>query len=259
MCLIVFAHEKHPDYRLILAANRDEFYERPSAPLMYWDDHPNVLAGRDLKSMGTWLGVSRSGRFAAITNYREPGRQILGAPSRGHLVSDYLTGTMPPADYLEDLRRKADSYNGFNLLIGDTECLLYFSNRKQGSIQLEPGIHGLSNRLLDTQWPKVIQSKSRLSALISQGHDLPQEGIFDLLQNQEKPLDHQLPDTGVGIELERLLSPMFITSPHYGTRCSTLLTIHRSNHVHVAEITWKPSQPQPTLHKQASFDFAIEG
>jgi len=258
MCLIIFAYNHHPDFRLILAANRDEFYDRPAAPLRDWKDHPHVLAGRDLESMGTWMGVSRWGRFAAITNYREPGNQILDAPSRGGLVSDYLTGTLPPAEYLEDLRRKAGQYNGFNLLVGDTQGLFYFSNRNKGVRRLEAGVYGLSNRLLDTPWPKVRQGKERLSALIGQGRKLPREGLFDFMQSQERPPDHQLPDTGVGIELERILAPIFITSPHYGTRCSTLLTQNRSDHVRITEYTWAPARPQPTLLEEASFDFAIE-
>lgn len=257
MCLILFAHDHHPDYRLILAANRDEFYDRPAVPLVFWEDHPHVLAGRDLKSMGTWMGINRWGRFAAITNYREPGRQILDAPSRGHLISDYLIGRTPPADYLEDLKRKADQYNGFNLLVGDTRSLYYFSNRNDGVMQLESGIYGLSNRLLDTRWPKVHQGKERLSTLIGHDAELPMESILDLLKTQERPPDHHLPDTGVGIEWERTLSPMFITSPDYGTRCSTVLTMDRSNHAQMTEVTWRPAKTKPTLEGKVAFEFTI--
>ncbi|MEJ2155555.1 MAG: NRDE family protein [Desulfobacteraceae bacterium] len=259
MCLILFAYKHHPNYRLILAANRDEFYERPTAPLMYWEDHPHILAGRDLKSMGTWMGITSSGRFAAVTNYREPGRLIIDAPSRGHLVSDYLNGTMPPNDYLKHLKQEGHRYNGFNLLVGDTEAFYYFSNRSENGTRLESGIHGLSNRLLDTPWPKVVQGKQRLSALIDQDDDLSQTGILDLVQTQAVPPNSQIPDTGVGMEWERTLAPIFITSPNYGTRCSTLLTISRSNHVHITEITWQPAQPAPTLQAETSFDFNIEG
>lgn len=258
MCLILFAYEQHPDYRLILAANRDEFYERPAAPLAFWEDHPHVLAGRDLKSMGTWMGVSRSGRFAAITNYREPGRQILDAPSRGHLISDYLIGDTPPADYLEQLQLVAQRYNGFNLLLGAGQSLYYFSNRRDGVIQLEPGIHGLSNRLLNTRWPKVHHGKEQLSALIGPETQLPREDILGLLQSRTTPPDDQLPDTGVGIEWERTLSPMFITSPNYGTRCSTLLTIDRWRHVEMTEVTWLPAAVEPTPQGNAAFDFTVE-
>jgi len=215
MCLILFSYDNHPKYRLVLAANRDEFYDRSAAPLSYWGDQPGVLAGRDLKSMGTWMGISRSGRFAAITNYREPGRQILDAPSRGHLISDYLIGDAPPTEYLEHLQNRAQQYNGFNLLVGDTRSLYYFSNRRERISQLASGIYGLSNRLLDTRWPKVHHGKKQLGALIDQNINLPEEEILALLQSQDKPSDQELPDTGVGIEWERALSPMFISSPNY--------------------------------------------
>lgn len=257
MCLILLAYEKHPEYRLILAANRDEFYDRPAKSLAFWEDHPNVLAGRDLKSMGTWMGISRSGRFAAITNYREPGRQILDAPSRGHLVSDYLTGSAPPAAYLEHLKREVYQYNGFNLLVGDIQSLCYLSNRTDGVQRLEPGIYGLSNRLLDTRWPKVHLGKERMAALITTDSDISREEILCLLQSKDKPPDHQLPDTGVGIEWERVLSPMFITSPNYGTRCSTLLTIDRAGHVRMTETTWQPAQAEAIRQSEVTFDFTI--
>ena len=257
MCLILLAYNHHPNYRLILAANRDEFYDRPAAPLKYWEDHPHVLAGRDLKSMGTWMGISRSGRLAAITNYREPGRQILDAPSRGHLISDYLTGNMPPSDYLGHLMQESHQYNGFNLLVGDTKSLLYFSNRSQGVNRLASGIHGLSNRHLNTPWPKVAHGKARLSLLANGDHPLVWETILNLMQTRDIPPDHHLPDTGVGIEWERTLSPMFIISPNYGTRCSTLLTINRFNHVQITELTWQPAQPEPTLQREVRFEFDI--
>ena len=258
MCLILLSYNNHEDYPLSLAANRDEFYERPTAPLTYWKDHPGILAGRDLKSMGTWMGVSRSGRIAAITNYREPGRQILDAPSRGHLVSDFLIGDTPPSDYLERLQEKAQHYNGFNLLVGNTRSLYYFSNRGDGILQLKPGIYGLSNRLLDTNWPKVHHGKNGLSALIKQESALPREDILDLMQTQERPPDEKLPDTGVGIEWERTLSPMFISSPNYGTRCSTLLTLDRSRHVQMTEVTWMPDRPEPTRQGEVTLHFTIE-
>lgn len=257
MCLILFAYKKHPNYRLILAANRDEFYDRPAASLNYWEDTPDVLAGRDLKSMGTWMGVNRAGKFAAITNYREPNRQLHDAPSRGHLISNYLIGDVPPADYLDKLKGETDLYNGFNLLVGDNEDLYYFTNRNDGRTLLTPGTYGLSNRLLDTDWPKVGKGKEQLSALIDRDEDLPREAILDLLQNQERPLDHQLPDTGVGIEWERTLSPMFITSPNYGTRCSTLITMDRYNLVRIEETTWQPAKFTPTQLEEIRFEFTI--
>jgi uncharacterized protein with NRDE domain len=166
MCLILFAYQRHPRYRLILAANRDEFYARPTAPLGFWADHPQVLAGRDLEQKGTWLGVTRGGRLAAITNYRDPQAIKPNAPSRGHLVSDFLKGSIPPLDYLQDISASAARYSGFNLLVGDPSGLFYFSNHGAVMCRLAPGLYGLSNGLLDIPWPKVDQGKQALAALV---------------------------------------------------------------------------------------------
>jgi uncharacterized protein with NRDE domain len=257
MCLILFAYNRHVKYRLVLAANRDEFYDRPTAPMSYWSDHPMVLAGRDLKSMGTWMGVARSGRIAAVTNYREPDTQRPDAPSRGNLISDYLTGDDTPGAYLRQLTERAIKFNGFNLLAGDTEELCYYSNRGGEPIRLEAGIYGLSNRLLNTPWPKVETGKSKLRSLIDLQGDISADNILDLLGSTSSVPDDQLPDTGVGIEWERMLSPLFITSPEYGTRCSTLLTIDRSNKLKITEITWKSAKSKPILKKTHTFEFTI--
>lgn len=258
MCLILFAFNSHPTYRLVLAANRDEFYDRPSASMSFWNDHPNLLAGRDLKMKGTWMGITRSGRIAAITNYREPGNQKPDAPSRGHLISDFLIGKDPPGAYLERIRANGGQYNGFNLLAGDINTLYYYSNRDGKPLCLEPGIFGLSNRLLDTDWPKVRQGKSRLRSILNNNHDPWSGTVLDLLMTWKKPPDDQLPKTGVGIAWERTLSPIFITSPTYGTRCSTILTIDRSNHVKIAEYTWEPGRSGPVLAGKEVYDFIIQ-
>lgn len=257
MCLILFAYNHHEKYRLVLAANRDEFYDRPAAPMTYWQDHPHVLAGRDLKSMGTWMGVSKNGKFAAITNYREPGKQDPHAPSRGHLVSDFLIGQASPARYIDTIAARAGKYNGFNLIVGNQKELFYFSNRGKESTRLESGIFGLSNRLLDTSWPKIDKGKKNLAALIDQHHHLKRGEIINLLQNQESPPDEQLPDTGVGHAWERTLSPIFITSPNYGTRCSTILTLDRNNHLCIDELIWKSACAEPTLLEENTFEFTI--
>lgn len=258
MCLILFSYNSHPNYRLVVAANRDEFYERPSVPLHFWEDHPEVLAGRDLKSLGTWMGVTRSGRVAAITNYREPGVQIPDAPSRGHLISEFLIGNASVAAYLDRVKEAAWLYNGFNLLVGGTNELVYFSNRGNDVIHIESGIYGLSNHLLDTQWPKVKNGKKRLAQILEHHDTVPAKHLMNLLQNQDTAPDHQLPDTGAGTHWERTLSPIFITSPNYGTRCSTILTIDRSNLVKVIEHTWQQSQLKPVLQQKHEFDFMIE-
>lgn len=257
MCLILLSYKYHPQYRLVLAANRDEFYDRPTAPLGFWEDNPDVLAGRDLKSMGTWMGVTRSGKIAAVTNYREPASQVPNATSRGHLVSNFLVGREPPAQYLEAIQIKTRQYSGFNLLVGDTRELRYFSNRGGEPARLNEGIYGLSNRFLDSGWPKVRRGKSLLKSELKEHNPLNSSRLLKLLQNQDKAPDEQLPETGVGIEWERVLCPIFITSRNYGTRCSTLLTIDHANHVRVTELTWKPSQSTPTLQEKREFDFSI--
>jgi uncharacterized protein with NRDE domain len=258
MCLILFAYNQHPTYRLVLAANRDEFYERPTAPLGFWEDHPDLLAGRDLKSLGTWMGITRSGRMAAITNYREPGMPMPNAPSRGELISGFLIGHETPAAYLERIKRDGKRYNGFNLLVADTQTMFYYSNRGDDIVRLESSYYALSNRLLDTQWPKVKKGKKRFIELLDNPHsDIPTEQLLSLLQNQDQPPDDQLPDTGVSKEWERTLSPIFITSPNYGTRSSTILAIDRSHQVRIIEYTWRQSRPAPTLGEKNRFEFVI--
>ncbi|MDD4092400.1 MAG: NRDE family protein [Smithellaceae bacterium] len=251
MCLILFAYHMHPDYRLILAANRDEFYDRPTAPADFWSSHPQVLAGIDLKEKGTWLGVTREGKFVAITNYRDPASWKADAPSRGKLVSRYLTGSAGPEKYLRSVVKKADVYNGFNLLLGDGEDLFVYSNR--GDVRkLSPGIYGLSNELLDTPWPKVRRGKQLLKKTLAQKGKELEEALFDLLSDRLVPSDRNLPDTGIGLEWERLLSTMFITSPIYGTRSSTLLFIGKNRRVKLIEKIYN-GEEEPWLVSRFSF------
>jgi uncharacterized protein with NRDE domain len=225
MCLIVFSLHHHPGYRLILAANRDEFYDRPTLALSRWDDLPDISAGRDVKGGGTWLGVSRSGRIAAITNYRDPASVIADAPSRGLLVSGFLSSTESPESYLRQLGQSDRRYNGFNLIAGDRTGLWYVSNRSSGVRKLEPGLYGLSNHLLDTPWPKVRNAKAAMSRLLKPGGPPDVERLFEVLRDRTVAPDTDLPDTGVGLEMESMLSPIFITSADYGTRSSSVLTI----------------------------------
>lgn len=262
MCLILFAYKQHTDYRLILAANRDEFYERPTAALHFWEDYPQVLAGRDLKQLGTWMGIARSGRFAAITNYREGIAPIANAPSRGNLVADFLTGTATPERYLQHILSKADQYSGFNLILGDTQALYYFGNRDGRIRMLEPGFYGLSNHLLDTDWPKVQAGKTQLAAALrSNDGELSRidfRHLMALLQDQNSVPDHQLPRTGVGIEKERMLAPAFITSPDYGTRSSSVLLVSQNNQVDFREICWAPGCSAPSKTEDRCFSFIIK-
>lgn len=223
MCLLLFAYRFHPDYRLILAANRDEFYDRPTRHVAHWDDAPEILAGRDLKAGGTWIGITKIGRLAAITNYREAGLTRENAPSRGDLVKDFLMGRSTPHDYLKTVQDKGQTYNGFNLIVGDEKNLLYHANRDGIIRNIKPGMHGLSNHLLDTPWPKVTQGASKLHSLMIEKEGFSPEDIFKILADRTMPPVEELPDTGVGLEWEKILSPMFITSDIYGTRCSSIV------------------------------------
>lgn len=260
MCLILLAYRHHPRYRLILAANRDEFYERPTQALEFWADHPEIAGGRDLQRMGTWLGITRKGRLAAITNYREPGLQKADAPSRGDLVADYLAGRMTPSRYLQQISHNGQQYNGFNLIVGDARELYYYSNRGGPPSPLPPGIHGLSNKSLNTEWPKVRRGKRQLAAVLAENsEDLDRQRMMRLLQDKSKVPDDQLPDTGVGAEWERILAPIYIQSPIYGTRCSSLLTIDRQGHVDFRERTWNPSGTPPTAADDRHVSFRIHG
>lgn len=245
MCLILFAYRAHPEYRLVLAANRDEFHDRPAAPADFWGDAPDVLAGRDLRGGGSWLGVTRSGRFAAVTNYRDP-RELLAprsAPSRGELVSGFLRGSDSPAEYLDALSSRAAEYNGFNLLVGDRDALYWFSNRSGAApVRLEPGVYGLSNHLLDTPWPKVVRGRAALRDALAAAAPLDVEPLFRLLADRAPAADRELPDTGVGVERERLLSSPFIASPDYGTRASTVLLVRADGAARLVERTFSPGR-----------------
>ena len=254
MCLIVFAYNVHPSYRLILAANRDEFYERPSLSADFWEDQKNVLAGRDLKESGTWLGITKEGKFAAVTNYRDPSAFKSNAPSRGKLVSRYLIGKQNAGGYLEDVSSQADKYNGFNLLIGDDNDLFVFSNNGEKQ-KLNPGIYGLSNHNLNTPWPKVSRGKRLLKATLDQKGSGLKEALFAVLADRHIPPDSKLPSTGVGLEWERILSSMFIKSPDYGTRSSTIVLIGKNRRVRFVEKVFD-GQKEPWI--ESSFSFVME-
>ena len=249
MCLILLAWRAHPDYPLVVAANRDEFFARPTAAADFWADRPQVLAGRDLEGGGTWFGISRNGRFAALTNYRDPASVRQGAPSRGALVADFLTGNMSTEAYGDELERGDAAYNGYNLLWGDGETLHYHSNCGAGSARLAPGIYGLSNHLLDTPWPKVARGKSRLAkALAALPDDRP---LLGLLGDAAVADDAALPRTGVSLEWERLLSAAFVRSPAYGTRSSTVLTRDREGQVVFEEVQFDDRGEESGRHCHA--------
>jgi uncharacterized protein with NRDE domain len=240
---------------LILAANRDEYYDRPTAPAAFWEEAPGLLAGRDTRAGGTWLGITTKGRLAAVTNYRDPLSNRTNVPSRGKLASRFLLGRELAVDYLDRLKEKPDDYNGFNLVIGELHKLFWYSNRGGGYRILAPGIYGISNHLLDTPWPKVTRGKEAFQRLISGGKCLYPEAVFDMLSDRSIPDDKTLPDTGVGLEWERILSPLFITSPNYGTRSSTILFIDQENLVTFVERTFNS---HPDHAKTVEYEFRIE-
>ncbi len=227
MCLLLISYETHPKYKLIIAANRDEFYNRPALPAKFWENN-NILAGKDLRAGGTWLGITRTGRFAAITNYRDKEKQKSDAPSRGELVAGFLNSNLSSDEFAASIHDTAGSYNGYNLIFGDKSSLNYFSNKTNKHLRLTPGIYGLSNHLLDTPWPKVEKSKKSFTKILNKENISP-EDLFEILSDKSVPPDELLPDTGVGLEIERAVSPVFVSTPMYGTRSSTVIFINRSN------------------------------
>jgi uncharacterized protein with NRDE domain len=231
MCLVLVALDSLPDYSLIVAANRDEFYDRPTAPAAFWPEAPSVLAGRDLQAGGTWLGIDSAGRFGAVTNYRQGQREDNAPRSRGHLVSEYLTSNWSALEHVKRVEGEAGLYNGFNLLVGSPRELLYFSNREGRVRRLVPGVYGLSNHLLDTPWPKVAQTKSAFGALLNRGGSQLTAGLFDLL-----------------------LSSAFIVSESFGTRCSTVVLAARDGRVVLVEQSFGPGA---VSEGEARYEFQI--
>ena len=225
MCLILFAAGAHPDYPLIVAANRDEAYVRPAAAADYWTDAPQVYGGRDLVAGGTWLAIHMDGRFAAITNYRQPDPQPNSARSRGELTRGYLLGSGDAASYMNAIRSRANEYHGFSLIAGEIDQLQFYSNRHTAPMPVQRGVHGLSNHLLDEPWPKVLSGTAVLGDLLTAGENELVRRLFDVLSNRTPAPDHLLPTTGIAFERERDLSAAFIAGETYGTRASTVLLV----------------------------------
>lgn len=226
MCLVFVACNAHPDYPLIVVGNRDEFHRRATEPLHWWPDR-GILAGRDSQGGGAWLGVTAAGRFATVTNYREPDPPYPNARSRGHLV----TGALAAPDCVgfgEGLAQQAGHYSGFNLLWGSAACVRYASNRCDGPRQLPDGLHGLSNGLLDSPWPKVLRVREALEQLLKAGGSLATTSLLEPFMDTRQADPASLPDTGVPRDWEQLLSSPFIISPDYGTRASTAF-LHRAD------------------------------
>jgi uncharacterized protein with NRDE domain len=245
MCLLVVAWLSHPRYRLVLAGNRDEFHDRPAAALGWWPEAPGILAGRDLKAGGTWLGLARSGRFALVTNFRDPDdAPPAGSPSRGQLVQSFLAHGSDPARYLDELSPVAARYAGFNLLVGDRADLHYYSNAVSADPRrLAPGVYGLSNHRLDEPWPKLVRTRERFAAMLANDDPAP-AALFDVLADQT-PMPTAVPAVaGLPAGLERALSAPFVRHEHYGTRCSTIVLVEHGGRTVVHERRFDPSGAQ---------------
>lgn len=251
MCLNLFSYKSHPKYQLIIAANRDEFYGRPTREAHFWEDNSNVLGGRDMQHGGTWLGLNKNGKFAFITNYRDFSLYYPDAPSRGPLVSNYLKGELSPEEYVKSIENPKQ-YSGFNLVVGDMSSAWYLSNVLDGPSEIKPGVHGVSNAFMDTPWQKVEKGKTCL-ADISHKDDFTPEELFAMLADEQQASDDKLPETGLPIEMERAVSAMFIKSPDYGTVCSTVVMVDHTGQVYFAEKTTNPRKEG----KVAEFELVI--
>jgi uncharacterized protein with NRDE domain len=242
MCLLVLAWLSHPRYRLVVAGNRDEFHDRPAAPLGWWTDLPGILAGRDQRAGGTWMGVSRSGRFGVVTNFRgvdaAAGER---APSRGQLVPRFLGERDDPGVFLQTLGESARQFAGFSLLVGGPTTLHYYSNAMDGGPrELPPGIYGLSNHRLDEPWPKLTRTRARFAAALEADDPAPAD-LIDLLADREPAGPGAPADTGLPLELERALSAPFVRHERYGTRCSTLVRVEHGGRTVMNERRFDPS------------------
>ncbi len=239
MCLMVFAFKDHPEYNLIFASNRDEFYERPSLTARLWSNDMQIIGGKDLKKGGTWLGVQKTGGFSAVTNYRDPGSYKTNAESRGTLPINCLHHPKGPENYFEDLKKMDGMYNGFNLIAGDQNQLYHFSNIEKKINSITPGIHGISNALLNTPWPKVERAKKLFKKKLNQ-NKVTDNDLFEILEDRKKFSGKDLPQTGLTPEKEREVSSIFIQTDTYGTRCSSLLYIQKNGDIRFVERTYKP-------------------
>lgn len=232
MCLIAFAWQSHPEYKLVLVANRDEFHRRPSQALHWWPDKPDVLAGRDLQASGTWLAANRKGRFATVTNYREQQRPDRKLRSRGELVSNFVTSDVSASEFVNSI--SGEKYAGFNFLAADNEELVYVSNRGDGPTRLPPGIYGLSNASLDTPWSKLVRSREKLRALID-SNAINETTLMELVADRTTAPVSDVEAGSLPFEFAKALTAPFIVSPDYGTRCSTTLLWSRTHKIAVSE------------------------
>lgn len=251
MCLISLAFKVHPRYPLILIANRDEVYKRPARKAQFWveEGYPNILAGKDMEAGGTWLGVHKDGKWGALTNYRNFEHIKAHAPSRGELVLDFLKQEVSSQEYLEKIRKGGGEYNGFNLLLGDKEEIFHYSNISGVVTQVAPGIHGLSNALLNTSWPKSQRANRGLEAVLKE-EKVSIDGLFEILNDSTQAEEGQLPNTGLPLDMEKAVSSVFIKSENYGTRCSTLFLVKQDGRKEFYERTYDnlPAGDTPDVH-----------
>ncbi|MCV2885373.1 NRDE family protein [Aestuariibacter sp. AA17] len=252
MCILFLAIEQHPDYPLIVAANRDEFYARPTEPSQFWRAQPELLAGKDREAGGTWMGMSKTGKFSALTNFRDPRLVKSNMTSRGYLTLDYLTKPNKDDDYLELLKQTRGEYNGYNLLFGNWRNLQVYNNITNEAVHLSAGVHSISNGDIHSQWPKMQSGINDLKRACMSSTPLNHTSLFNLLKNGQVASDTHLPDTGVPFELEKALSSIFIQLENYGTRSSTLLTIDKNETVLWLERTFDKNG-QCALQKNVSF------
>jgi len=255
MCLIVFSYKSHEKYPLILAGNRDEFYKRPAKEAHFWNTTPPVLAGKDLKAGGTWLGISSAGEMGALTNFRDLNNPRQREKSRGELIPEVLLNGEPIDAKLKSIIQKGHQYDGFNMIAGNIHNLFYLNNITNRFEKLKPGYHGISNAFLNTPWPKVEKAKKEFNNIISR-NKMDEEAIFTLLKNRESYPHEELPDTGLTPEMEKAVSSIFIDTHNYGTRCSTLLMIDRYDAVTFIERTYSAGENK--IESQKRFEFKIE-
>ncbi len=256
MCVLFVGWQQHSEFPLVVAANRDEFYDRPAAIAHFWPNTPGLLAGRDLRAGGTWLGVTRSGRFAALTNYREAATSPDSVRSRGLLVSDFLDAESSAVEFATELVRSGSDYAGYSILLYDGTDLVYGSNRSHTPRPLPPGQYGLSNHLLDTDWPKLNHGKGHFATTLDNGAQI--DDLFALLRDRSPVPDQELPDTGVGREWERVLSPIFVATEDYGTRCATVVRFRDRRTIEFEERTFTKAShamTDPSQYRAVRYQF----
>jgi uncharacterized protein with NRDE domain len=241
MCLYILFYQSHPEYPIILMGNRDEFYERKALPVHRWAEQPEIAGGIDLKEGGSWLAVNNSGKFAVVTNYRDLKNIKDTAVSRGTLVRNFLIREHGYEEYLNEIAKNDKEYNGYNLIVGSPHEVYYYSNMIHHYRKLAGGIYMLSNHLLDTPWYKVVRAGNKCSEIINRGREIDMDALFNVFTDQTTASDDQLPDTGVGYPLEKMLSSIYIGSKVYGTLATTILTIDNDGEIILSEKTYQPA------------------